>query len=456
LIEVTRNGIARLTRWLGIRRFGPMRMSCRVLVAWLLSVALSCGGSSTTSDGGAGGGGGGGGGATPDLAIGPDLAPPGSSADPHKVDVLFMVDNSSSMSAMQDQLRAHFADFLLPFQNLATAGKYVDLHLGVVTSDYGAGAVSAASSGCSMSPGGQHGFLQALGVAAPADCVSPKTTPFIAYTFGPNGVATASNLPDGQDLVKTFTCMASVGATGCGFEHQLESVYAALHNTTENAGFLRDDAQLAIVFLTNEDDGSAPADTDLFDRTKTTEYGAYDTYRQTRFGIACGTPPALPPEAASMGPLVGCHPAPNNAVEKLGLEFDVSRYIDFLTAPASAGGLKINPGDVFLVAIDAPDDRVETVVVHNGTGLGVPPNAAYVPCDPATPSPTCLVRVQHSCQNTVDPSFFGDPAVRLNAVVRAARHSQISSICGSDPTMAPADYSQAMRGLATELASRIP
>ncbi|MCU1278936.1 MAG: hypothetical protein JWM53_2482, partial [bacterium] len=61
----------------------------------------------------------------------------------------------------------------------------------------------------------------------------------------------------GQTLEQTFTCMAAVGSRGCGFEHPLESVYAALTNRVENAGSLRDDALWAVVFVINEDDGAA-------------------------------------------------------------------------------------------------------------------------------------------------------------------------------------------------------
>ncbi len=65
--------------------------------------------------------------------------------------------------------------------------------------------------------------------------------------------------------------MASVGALGCGFEHQLESVYAALNKTNAlsngngpNGDFLRADAVLAVVFVTNEDDASADPATRTF------------------------------------------------------------------------------------------------------------------------------------------------------------------------------------------------
>jgi hypothetical protein len=373
--------------------------------------------------------------------------------DVHKVDVLFMIDNSPSMDAMQAELRNRFQSFLQPFQDLAKQGKYVDLQIGVVTSDYGAGATDGPlGAGCVHSPGGQKGLLQAKGVAAAASCKVPDgNVPFITYKFDPSG--DVSNLPTGQDLITTFTCMASVGSKGCGFEHQLESVYAALHNTVENAGFVRADAQLAVVFLTNEDDGSAPPDTMIYSSTAdVATYGAYDTYRQSRFGVACGAPLALMPYAASNGLLNGCVPAPNNAVEKLGSEYDVSRYIGMFTAAPTAGGIKSSADDVFLVGIDAPDDNVETILAQIGTGNGTPPNEAYQECKAIASD--CLVRVQHSCQNTVTKSFFGDPSVRLNTVVRSVTNHQLSSICGDDLTKAP-DYSKVLNQLATTLATRI-
>src|SRR5437763_1643988 len=113
----------------------------------------------------------------------------------------------------------------------------------------------------------------------------------------------------GRQPLAAFSCMASVGATGCGFEHQLEAVYAALHNNlTENKGFLRDDAILAVVFVTNEDDASAPPNSEVFDRNQVAKYGFLSTYRQTRYGVQCpqmnGT--HLTPYGDSGGPMTGC------------------------------------------------------------------------------------------------------------------------------------------------------
>ncbi len=259
----------------------------------------------------------------------PIFVPPAS----NKVDILFMVDNSLSMDAMQAELRQRFGTFLSVFDDLAARGIYADMHIGVVTSDYGAGD-KAQAGGCDASPGGQRGLLQAVGKAA-TGCSGPTGVPFIEYAYGASGPT--HNLPTGQSLAQTFTCMASVGSRGCGFEHQLESVYAALHNQFENAGFLRDDAILAVVFFTNEDDGSAPPTSDFYnvDPAKVAMYGATDTYRQTRFGVGCGMPFMMSPDSASGGPLMDCIGAANPMVMPT-LEYDVQRYVDFFTLPAGA------------------------------------------------------------------------------------------------------------------------
>src|SRR5262249_26355805 len=147
---------------------------------------------------------------------------------------------------------------------LAQRGLYADLHIGVVTSDYGAGATGA--SGCTPSGpegGGDQGRLIALGKRAVSNCQAPVGARYLRYTFGASGPV-ETNLPEGQDLIQTFTCMSSVGAQGCGFEHPLESVRAAL-TVPQNRGFLRDDALLLVLLLTNEDDASARPDTDIFD-----------------------------------------------------------------------------------------------------------------------------------------------------------------------------------------------
>jgi hypothetical protein len=351
----------------------------------------------------------------------------------NKVDILFMVDNSNSMDAMQNELKNKFGEFFKPFQDLADQGTFADLHIGVVTSDFGAGATGAP--GCTasgLSGGGDQGKLQALGKKADGSCVKPKMANYIEYAFGAMG-PTSSNLPGTTNLVNEFTCMASVGSSGCGFEHQLESVYAALHNNImENQGFLRDDALLVVVFLTNEDDASAPPDSDVFDKNKVAMYGYEDSYsRQTRFAVQCGDPPQFPPYGDSGGPLMGCVPAPNpDGISGPGKQYDVSRYITFFNSVRAMGGVKDNPLDVVLIGIDGAEDPFQVILSNPGTQAGTP----YQICAQLneTSNPPCVPVLQHSCVNPRQQQFFGDPSVRLNTVIRSVKQNKITSICDDD------------------------
>jgi hypothetical protein len=333
------------------------------------------------------------------------------------------------------------------------------MHIGVVTSDYGAG--DAAGTGCEASPGGQRGILQTLpsprAIDPPPGCQAPKGKPYIEYAFDPKGGAPTTNLPNGNDaqaLEEQFKCMASVGAKGCGFEHQLESVYAALTNTNENAGFLREGALLTVVFVTNEDDGSAKPNAKFYENANFDMYGDYDTYRQTRFALQCGGSPIPYSDGAGAGlpqMLAQCVATPN-PLEEVNIAYDISRYTKLFTQP---GGIKKFPEDVILFGIDGPDDQnqLQTILAKRGTGLGTAPYPAYDPCGPLL-SGGCVMRIQHSCQNMAAPEFFADPAIRLNAVINSSKFHKVTSICGDDPTHQPV-FTGALQTLAHLITSNI-
>jgi hypothetical protein len=368
----------------------------------------------------------------------------------NKVDVLFLIDNSPSMDAMQTELKTRFGDFFKVFQDLAAGGTFADMNIGVVTSDFGAG--DTAGGGCAASPGGDRGILIAKGAAALASCNPPTGTPFIHYAFDPAGGPAVTNIPGGATLVDEFTCLASVGAGGCGFEHQLEAVYAALKNTNENKGFLRSDALLTVVFVTNEDDGSAAPNAKFYEQAgDPNTFGAYDTYRQTRFAVYCNGNPIPYGDGTNMA-LQNCTSAPNPMMD-VNLAFPIDRYVNLFTQRAAMGGVKTSPQDVILVGIDGPEAPVATVLVQKGTGLGMQPNPSYVPCGPML-AMNCLERLQHVCQNTAQPAFFADPSVRLNAVIDAATFHQTASICG-DNLNQPPNYSNALQQLGQLISSHI-
>jgi hypothetical protein len=220
---------------------------------------------------------------------------------PREVDILFMVDNSPSMDPKQQALAASFPNMIEVLQSLPDpSGSGVslpDVHIGVVSSDMGAGSDNVGGN-CSRVLG-DRGLLWGNDPNNPIASVATGNTLYstaagqISTYPTPNGCGLQSGArwiidvanSDGTrqqnytgNLTDVFSCLAkSVGIAGCGYEHQLQSIRVALNpqqlcdvngqNCTdinmENVGFLRPEAYLAIVFISDEDDDSAPvADSD--------------------------------------------------------------------------------------------------------------------------------------------------------------------------------------------------
>ena len=264
----------------------------------------------------------------------------------NKVDLLFMADDSPGTSPKITELKARFPQLIKVLDDFGqtTPGWY---HIGVVTSDLGAGQFTLGGGQCH--PGGRGGKLQAVGAAADTTCMAPTGgLSFIDY----NQLDSTNNLPAGQSVETTFGCMASVGSMGCGYEQPIEAVYKALHDQpAENHDFLRDDALLVVMWVTDEDDCSADPNTDLFDPSKTAQYGALLSYRCTEYGIQCGNPAMPLPYGDSGGIQSPCSSLPPASGGKL---IDIDKYITYFTKPAAQGGVKIAPHDVILAAIPAP------------------------------------------------------------------------------------------------------
>ncbi len=344
----------------------------------------------------------------------------------NKVDLLFMVDNSNSMAPKQTELQNRFPQLIKQLDAFAAAGNPAWYHIGVVTSDLGAaGDLSACATA-----GGQGAKLQiapstnpANSVKPPADCTGFSLSGgenFIDY----NQIAGTSNVVGitggamGDQVASAFTCIASVGDQGCGFEHQLESPYRALHDTiAENTGFLRSDAILAVVWVTDEDDCSASDTTDLFANSTQamSMYGVLQSFRCTQYGIQCN---GMPLTGQSISGLTGCT---SYDVSNGGKLTDINTYINFFTKPAAQGGVKADPNDVILVGISAPSDPVGVTVT--------------MPCM-GQPTVGSCPTLNHSCIAASNPAFFGDPAVRLNKVITASKNSNLTSICDTDYTAA--------------------
>lgn len=199
---------------------------------------------------------------------GPAVAPvPGPTcATGGNVDLLVMVDNSTSMRDNQRILASNFGAVIDTLLAPVAGGRVRSLHIGVVSSDLGTPGSMVPS--CADSEGGDDGRLNpiangaALRTHLPWTTATPGTRPsrcndttdqypaFLSFSAG----------GDVASLREDFICNAYLSVGGCGLEQQLESVYRALviHGAEggPNAGFLRADSVLGVLFLTDEEDGS--------------------------------------------------------------------------------------------------------------------------------------------------------------------------------------------------------
>ena len=163
-----------------------------------------------------------------------------ASAGCTKMDILFIVDNSGSMEEEQTNLAQNFPKFIDVLNNYMTgAGVPLDYHVGLTTTSLSEGAPPIPIP--IPLPMGDDGALHDQ-----ASC--GMTRPWIERT---------DNDPAGQ-----FSCVAKVGTDGSGHEQPLSAAKLALNDRIadgKNAGFLRPDALLAVVILTDEDDQSTDA-----------------------------------------------------------------------------------------------------------------------------------------------------------------------------------------------------
>ena len=127
-----------------------------------------------------------------------------------EVDILMVIDNSGSMQPYQQELGTNFSQFLTYFIEAD-----VDYQIAAVTTD----------------------VMQADAGQIRGEIISPESAD-----------------PEG-----TFSSIVNVGVTGSGFEMGLQSAYEALTEPNvsgANAGFLREEAMLSIIFVSDEEDFS--------------------------------------------------------------------------------------------------------------------------------------------------------------------------------------------------------
>jgi len=397
-------------------------------------------------------------------------------ATANKLDLLLMIDDSSSMAPLQAKLAQQLPNLLNGMKDPAT-GLYPDLHVGVVSSSFGGGAWSNVNQCAAGFHPGDDGakLLQGPGGAGSGTCAMLH----MGQKFLANGDGTASAPPNFEgDIGAAVQCMASLGDNGCGFEMPLKSVMFALSKAMDpldpdNGGFLRPDARLAVILLTNEDDCSVSDASLLLDpgvnsATDPTGLGALQSYRCNEFGHLCGGAP--PPHGydfstnmfnlatgtyrTATGPGTGgvvlndCVSAEENGktdpllADPSGAPDPTMGHL-FPTTAQFVGylrGLKANPADVFVSAIAGPTTAADGSSLYRVFAQQNP--AANGELDPV---------VDHSCvQAGANGNVeYADPAVRIHQVVDGfGANGTFYPICA-------ADYSAATQSIASSIHSLI-
>ncbi|HEX2690382.1 MAG TPA: hypothetical protein VHN14_27395 [Kofleriaceae bacterium] len=327
------------------------------------------------------------------------------------IDILFVIDNSASTADKQILFANNFPKFVEKLDAFPTGRP--NIHMAVVNTTVDIG-VPGYGPGCPSPDPADNGVFQ--------------NTPRVTGCNPPNGqfisdvksTMTGLRTPNYTGtLDQAFSCIAQLGATGCGFEAPLEAMKRALDGSRpENAGFIRNGAYLAVIFLTDEDDASVK-DNAVFSLPDAQVGGRSDYRVQPLFAYKCDQP-----LSTQAGTFTNCKPRTDSYLQ------DPSIYAQFLS------GVK-NPAQIVVAAIAAPppglmtNDNPSRTADTNNIQIG------SLPLNGTTQSPALLP----SCSTTINTKMaIGRPAVRLaNFISNFGDRGRFYTVCQDDYSAALAD-----------------
>ncbi len=326
------------------------------------------------------------------------------------LDLLFVLDDSVGGLELQTSWKSAFPSFL---NELTHARDLPNLHIGVVSSDLGTKGTDDAQPG----PGVGSGPGSCMDVGKDGALLT-NDTPLVTGSFISDAKQTDGTRLTNYTgpLAEAFYAISSLGASGCGFEQPIEAMKRALDHHPDNAGFLRPDAALAVIVLTDEDDCSFAHATLLAPDDGT--LGTLQSFRCTRFGVTCDVGGATPDEMNATGEKSGCHW--NEDSPYLTTR---ARYETFLAA------IKPDPRDVMFAAIAGPPSWVEVEPRRNPGGDTAPALAS-----------SCTYNAE------LGPRA-ADPAVRIEELARAVPRGRFESVCSADLNPAAFAIAREVRGL---------
>jgi hypothetical protein len=319
------------------------------------------------------------------------------------IDILFLIDKSPTMADEQAALTANFPRFMQILAQIE--GGIPNIHVGVISQDIGAGGISV---GGNCSGAGDNGNL--LATPRITGCTPPNGN-FISDIEGSAGQPRIKNYTG--TLENTFSCIATLGPNGCGFEQHLGSLRKALVGNAANASFLRPNAFLAIIIISDEDDCTA-RDPAIFNPNNTA-VGPLADFRCFEYGWECdeGT------MSRTAGTYTNCRPRTNSPYLHHPDEF-----------VAAIKALKSDPKNIIVSTIIGPSARTDPsvrdtrVIIDSSSGVSVP-------------------RVQPSCTNGSQNAF---PMPRLfHFAQQFPERNSFYSLCNDDLGAGLAQIAQLIR-----------
>ena len=336
------------------------------------------------------------------------------------IDVLFVIDNSASTIDKQTIFAQNFPRFVQALDAFPTGRP--NLHMAVVdtTVDIATqGYATGSTTGCPSPNPADNGLLQ--NTARVPGCAAP-TGRFITDIKASNGTRTTNY---SGTLDQALSCIAQVGASGCGFEAPLEAMKRALDGSrVENSGFIRNGAYLAVVFLTDEDDASVK-DSAVFSLADA-QVGGHNDYRvQPLFAYACDQPLS----SSQPGTYTRCTPRLDSYLR------DPSYYSQFLSSVK-------DPAQIVVAAIAGPPPGLSTndspPQTATSADIGIGPLALNGNTQPLALLPSCSATINGN-------PAIGRPAVRLGSFIGDfGDRGRFYTICQGDYSAALTDIGKTL------------
>jgi hypothetical protein len=266
-------------------------------------------------------------------------------------DILLVFDRAPSMAAAAEHLDANMRRFAAVLENTAGRPSY---RIAAVSSDLGAGGFEVL--GCSGDGDGAR-FLPG---PAEAGWLTYEVWPWWTCPDDPQDCVVQN--VEGS-LAEAMAALAPAPGT-CEIRQPFEAARRAL-TSVEGQAFVREQAYLAIVFISDGDDCSA-SDSRLFDPAAT-DLGPLDAFRCVEHGITCDGGPV----GRSPGDHTGCEPRTDLLM------------VDPLHTADALAALKPHPNQLTLGLVAGPPAPVQVVAEGDGHALAPSCEAEVLAARPA-------------------------------------------------------------------------